>query len=201
MLFLHKVLKQILRRRGLWLNGQPLQTSKKYNAGFLGLASYYRRFIVNFSIIAEPLYKLCRKTVPFEWGPRQETAFMKLKQSSVSAPVLAYPDFSANAGTFILDTDAILSQVQPDGLEKFIAYGSRSLNDHERNYCTTRLEMLALVTYVDHFRYYLLGCKFRIRTDHSSLRWLMSFKEPEGQVARWLERLQKYDYDIEYRPG
>lgn len=82
-----------------------------------------------------------------------------------------------------------------------IASDSRSLNKHEKNYCTTPLEMLALVTYVDYFRYYLLGRRFCIRTDHSSLRWLTSFKEPQGQVARWLECLQEYDYEVQHRPG
>jgi len=123
--------------------------------------------------------------------------------------VLAYPNFSTEAGSFILDTDAsqhlriggVLSQQQQDGTERVIAYGSLSLNEHEKNYCTIRLEMLALVTYVDYFRYYLLGRRFCVRTNHSSLRWLMSFKEPQGQVARWLERLQEYDYEVQHRPG
>ena len=82
-----------------------------------------------------------------------------------------------------------------------IAYVGCSLNEHEKNYRATRLEMLALVTYMDHFSYFLLGRKFRLRTDHHSLVWLMSFKEPQGQVARWLERLQEYDYEIQDRPG
>ena len=123
--------------------------------------------------------------------------------------MLAYPDFSPEAGSFKLDTDAsqyhgigaVLYQQQQDGTERVIAYGSRSLNEHEKNYCATRLEMLALVTYVDYFRYYLLGRRFRIRTDHFSLKWLTSFKEPQGQVARWLERLQEYDYEVQHRPG
>ena len=185
----------------------PLDVKELHS--FLGLASYYRRFIAGFSIIAEPLYKLCRKDTPFHWQQEQQSAFEELKHRLVSAPVLAYPDFNVGAGSFILDTDAsqhlgigaVLSQLQPDGTERVIAYGSRSLNEHERNYCTTRLEMLALVTYVDHFRYYLLGRRFCLRTDHHSLTWLMSFKEPQGQVARWLERLQEYDYTIEHRPG
>ena len=176
---------------------------------FLGLASYYRRFISGFSVIAEPLYKLCRKGIPFHWEREQQSAFEELKRRLVSAPVLAYPDFNPGAGLFILDTDAsqrlgigaVLSQLQPDGTERVIAYGSRSLNEHEKNYCTTRLEMLALVTYVDHFRYYLLGRRFCVRTDHHSLTWLMSFKEPQGQVVRWLERLQEYDFEIQHRPG
>ena len=150
-----------------------------------------------------------KKGIRFLWGPEQRRAFEELKHRLTSAPVLAYPDFSPCAGTFVLDTDAsqrlgigaVLSQVQSDGTERVVAYGSRSLNEHERNYCTTRLEMLALVTYVDHFRYYLAGCKFLLRTDHHSLKWLMSFREPEGQIARWLEPLQEYDFEVECRPG
>ena len=139
----------------------------------------------------------------------QKRAFEELKHHVTSAPVLAYPDLSPGSGTFVLDTDAsqrlgigaVLLQVQPGGTERVVAYGSRLLNDHERNYCTTRLEMLALVTYVDYFRYYLAGCKFLVRTDHHSLKWLMSFREPEGQIARWLERLQEYDFEVEHRAG
>lgn len=84
---------------------------------------------------------------------------------------------------------------------RVVAYGSRALHRHERNYCATRLEMLALVDFIDHFRYYLLGRKFLVRKDNHALRWLMSFKQPEGQVARWLERRQEYDFTIEHRPG
>ena len=164
----------------------PLALNVKELQSFLGLASYYRKFILGFSVIAEPLYQLCRKNVPFNWKQEQQSAFEELKDRLVSAPVLAYPNFSAEAGSFILDTDAsqyqgiggVLSQQQQDGTERVIAYGSRSLNDHEKDYCTTRLEMLALVTYVDYFCYYLLGRRFFIRTDHSSLRWLTFFKEP-----------------------
>ena len=149
------------------------------------------------------------KGVSFQWQMEQESAFNELKNRLTTAPVLAYPDFSPDVGLFVLDTDAsqhlgigaVLSQLQPDGTERVIAYGSSSLNEHEKNYCATQLEMLALVTYMDHFRYYLLGRKFRLRTDHHSLVWLMSFKEPQGQVARSLERLQEYDYEIQHRPG
>ena len=187
----------------------PAPVNVKELQSFLGLAGYYRKFIFGFSIIAESLCKLCRKNVPFSWQQEQQAAFEKLKDHLVSAPVLAYPDFSPAAGPFVLDTDAsqylgigaVLSQQQEDGTERVIAYGSRSSNEHEKNYCTTRLEILALVTYVDYFRCYLLGRKFRLRTDHHSLRCLTSFKEPQGQVARWLERLQEYDCEIQHRPG
>ena len=112
---------------------------------FLGLASYYSRFIADFCIIAEPLYRLSKKGIRFLWGPEQRRAFEELKHHLTSAPILAYPDFSPGAGIFVLDTDAsqrlvigaVLSQVQSDGTERVVAYGSHSLNEHERNYCAT----------------------------------------------------------------
>ena len=175
----------------------PADTSEVRS--FLGLASYYRRFIPEFASRSEPLCRLLRKDVEFEWTVAQEQAFRDLKDCLVNPPVLAYPNFGPEAGEFILDTDAstskgigaVLSQKQSDGTERVIAYGSRSLRVSERNYCATRAEMLALVEFVDCFRYYLLGKKFQVRTDHHALQWLKSFKEPQGQVARWLERLQE----------
>ena len=95
----------------------------------------------------------------------------------------------------MVDTDAsgeglgaVLSQVV-GGCEHILAYASRVLSNNERKYCATRREMLALVWAVHHFRPYLYGKEFQIRTDHNCLKWLLSFKEPEGQVARWLEAL------------
>lgn len=122
---------------------------------------------------------------------------------------MAYPNFAADAPPFILDTDgsssvgigAVLSQVQPDGTERVIAFGSRTLSSAERNYCTTRVELLAVVTFIRQFRYFLLGKRFILRTDHSSLRWLHSFKNIEGQAARWLEQLSNFDYTIVHRAG
>ncbi|KAJ3588488.1 hypothetical protein NHX12_012080 [Muraenolepis orangiensis] len=107
----------------------------------------------------------------------------------------------------ILDTDssdvgigAVLSQVQ-EGRKRVLAYGSRKLSKTEQNYCTTRRELLAVVEFASHFRQYLLGRPFTVRTDHSSLRWRTQMKEPEGQLARWLERLGEYNFEIVHRPG
>ena len=138
----------------------------------------------------------------------QESAFNELKHRLTIAPVSAYPDFSPDAGLFVLDTDAskplgigaVLSRLQLNDTERVIAYVSRSLNEQEKNYCGTRLEMLALVNCMDHFRYYLVGQKLRLRTDNHSLVWLMSFEERQGQVARWLGRL-RYDSEIQRHPG
>lgn len=88
-----------------------------------------------------------------------------------------------------------------ESVERVIAYASRTLNKSEKRYCVNRKELLALVNFVKPFRHYPYGKKFLVRTDHGSLRWLMNFKNPEGQVARWLELLSSYEMQIEYRPG
>ncbi|XP_053356089.1 uncharacterized protein LOC128527651, partial [Clarias gariepinus] len=171
---------------------------------FLGLASYYRRFVKNFATIASPLHELTRKNQPFRWDWVHARAFTQLREALVTSPVLEYPDASR---MFILDRDAsdvvlgaVLSQVS-EGKERAIAYFSRALSGPEKNYCVTRRELLAVVAALKHFRPYLYGQSFLLRTDHASLVWLLSFKEPEGQLARWLERLQDYDFIVQHRAG
>ena len=176
----------------------PQPTSLSELRSFLGLVGYYRRFIPNFSDIASPLTKLTRKYT------KCEESFQKLKELLVSAPVLGFPEGN---GTFILDTDAslhgigaVLSQVQ-NGEEKVISYASKKLNRSQKNYCTTYRELLAVVHFVRQFRHYLWGRPFLIRTDHSSLVWLKSFKSPEGILARWLSVLDTFDFTLEHRKG
>lgn len=171
---------------------------------FLGIASYYRKFILDFSTIAYPMTQLTRKDKRFEWTDCCEDAFLKLKDALTSAPVLAYPKPN---GQYILDTDAsnfgvggVLSQVQ-DGVEKVIAYGSKTLSRSQRGYCTTYRELLAVVIFVKQFKHYLYGREFLLRTDHASLVWLTNFKEPEGMVARWLAMLGTYQFQVQHRRG
>ena len=144
------------------------------------------------------------KGVPFEWTKDCQLAFDTLKERLTSAPVLTFP---CPGGVFILDTDAsntglgaVLSQMQ-DGLERVLGYFSRSLSKTERNYCVTRRELLALVAATEHFNYFLYGQKFVMRTDHSALQWLMNFQNVQGQLARWLQKLQQYDFDVIHRAG
>lgn len=94
----------------------------------------------------------------------------------------------------------MLLQVQ-NGVERVLCYGSYTLSPEQKRYCTTRKELLAVVRFTRQFRHYLLGRSFTIRTDHSSLTWLLHFKEPQGQIARWLEELSQYDMKIVHRPG
>ena len=171
---------------------------------FLGLAGYYRNFIREFSTVAKPLSALAEKGKRFQWTEECEVAFRRIKTALISAPILAFPHAEGN---LVLDTDAsdtglgaVLSQEQ-GGQERVLAYGSRTLSKAERNYCVTRRELLAIVFSLRKFRHYLLGRPVRVRTDHASLRWLLEFKEPEGQVARWLQIIDTYDIKIEHRPG
>ena len=93
-----------------------------------------------------------------------------------------------------------MSQIQ-NGEEVVIAYGSKAFSKTQEAYCTTRRELLAVVMFVEHFRYYLWGRHFLIRTDHASLTWLVNFREPEGILARWLTILFTYDFEIMHRAG
>ena len=182
----------------------PTPTCVKEVRAFLGICSYYRCFIYRFSDVAKPPLKLTEKDQTFSWTEECMKAFETLKQKLTEAPILARPDFEKE---FILDTNAsdiaiaaVLSQ-NIDGKEHVIAFASKLLSKCERRYCVTSKELLAMVNYVKHFRHYLYGKKFILRTDHESLRWIMNFKNPEGQVARWLERLSSYDMKIEHRAG
>ena len=128
-----------------------------------------------------------------------------MKTQLISAPNLALHDWSK---PFVLDTDAsetrigaVLCQLGEDGSKIVVAYTSRVLSKQERNYCVTRKELLAVVTFLQHFKQYLIGLPFTIRTDHSALTWLQNFKQPEGQLTRWLKKLQELQFTIVHYPG
>jgi transposase InsO family protein len=183
----------------------PAPTSVKEVERFCGLANYHRSFIKNFADIVASLYRLTGPKAVFEWGEVQQKAFDQLKQVLTSPPVLAFPNPN---DPFVLDTDASdqavgssLSQIQ-GGQERVIAYGSYALTNEQRRYCTTRKELLAVIRFLRQFRHYLLGPKeFVVRTDHSSLTWLMNFRDPQGQLARWLEEISQYNVLVKHRPG
>ena len=185
----------------------PTPSKMAHVRSFLGLTCYYQRYIPNYADIAEPMQKLVGKKVKFIWGASQQTSFDLLKHSLINAPILAFPN---DSGKFILDTDAsnvaigsVLSQVQ-DGQEKVIAYGSKTLNRAQRNYCTTKRELLAIFHFVTaKFRSYLLQRNFLLRTDHASLTWLMNFKDHDSLLNRWVMGLQPFSslWTLEHREG
>ena len=205
-------LGHIVGRNGLACDPEKLSAVRNWHAPdrlkavrqFVGFVGYYRRFVKNFAELAEPLVALTRKGTPFIWTDRQQSAFDALKACLLSAPILGFP---TEEGRFILDTDAslfavggVLNQIQNEN-EVVIAYASRSLRLSQRRYCTTRLEMLAAVVMCTHFRSYLRGSQFTLRTDHSSLRWLQKFRNEDGMLARWYLLLGQFSVTFEYRPG
>ncbi|GKA28067.1 putative reverse transcriptase domain-containing protein, partial [Tanacetum coccineum] len=167
---------------------------------FLGLAGYYRRFIEGFSKIAKPMTKLTQKNVKFDWGEKEEAAFQLIKQKLCSAPILALPKGSEN---FIVYCDAShkgLGAVLMQN-EKVIAYASRQLKIHEKNYTTHDLELGAVVFALKIWRHYLYETRCTVFTDHKSLQHILDKKELNMRQRRWLELLSDYDCDIRYHPG
>ncbi|GFT29538.1 retrovirus-related Pol polyprotein from transposon 17.6 [Trichonephila clavipes] len=171
---------------------------------FLGLCSYFRRFIKGFCYLAEPLQSLLKSGVEFHWGPEEVEAFNSLKKALTSDPVLGMYDERASTE---VHTDAsgygigaVLVQIQ-NNVEKVIAYASRTLTKVEKNYSTTERECLAIVWATNKFRPYIFGKHFTVVTDHHSLCWLMNLKDPSGRLARWALRLQEHDFDVKYKTG
>jgi len=176
---------------------------KRELEGYLGFMNYHREFIPNFAGVSACLYEKTGKA-EFGWGPEQQLAFEELKRGAMHSTTLIYPN---SEEMFILDTDAsdvavgaVLLQERL-GVEYPVYFASKVLTPVQRRYCTTRRELLAVITFARQFRHYLLGRRFIIRTDHHSLIWLMQFRNPEGQIARWLEELSQYDFNIQHRPG
>ncbi|GKA62647.1 putative reverse transcriptase domain-containing protein [Tanacetum coccineum] len=165
-----------------------------------GLAGYYRRFIKGFSKIAKPMTKLTQKKVKFEWSDKQEAGFQLLKQKLCSAPILALPEGSED---FIVYCDASIKGLGVVLMqrEKVIAYASRQLKIHEKNYTTHDLELGAVVFSLKLWRHYLYGTKCTVFTDHKSLQHILNQKELNMRQRRWLELLSDYDCEIRYHPG
>ena len=183
----------------------PTPTDVKTLRSFLGLTSYYRRFVPDFAKIAGPLHALTKKDVSFIWTETCQQSFETLKKLLTSAPVLCFPQFDK---PFILETDAsgvglgaVLAQKQEDGSVRPIAYASRSLQPHERNYGITELEGLGVVWAVKHFRPYLYGHSCDVYTDHSALTSLLNTPQPSGKLARWGMAIQELDLRIHHRAG
>ena len=180
----------------------PVPKSVTEVKSFLGLCSYYRRYVRDFAAIARPLHHLTEKMKEFHWNPEAHKAFEQLKDCLTSSPILAFPSMKE---PFILYTDAsqfaigaVLAQLQK-GLERVICYASKSLNKAQSLYSTTKCELLAIANYTRHFKHYLLGRRFKIITDHRALQWLHNFKDLDALTARWLEKLAAFDYEIEHR--
>ena len=180
----------------------PTPGNAKAVRQFLGLASYYRRYIKNFANIAAPLHHITEKSAQFSWNQECEEAFLTLKQQLLQSPILIFPNFSPTARPFVLQTDAsargIGAVLEQGG--QVVAYASRVLTKAERSYSVIQQECLAILYALKQFRHYLLGRQFTLQTDHAPLQWLSSQKM-EGLLCRWALSMQEFDFNIEYCKG
>ena len=179
---------------------------------FLGKCGYYRRFIADYANISAPLVQYTKQDqhegiANLHKDPAAVGAFRTMKWKLMSAPILAYPQFHGKP--FILDTDfsvdpgaigGVLSQEQ-DGQERVIAYGARRLQPRERNYASTKGELLAVIFFLQYYKYYLLHRPFVLRTDNRALTWICSLESPTGMILRWLEILASFDFTVKHQKG
>jgi len=183
----------------------PTPKTAKELKSFLGLISYYRRFIANSAKITDPLNRLLRKHTKFNWTTDQQGAFEHLKALLKSAPILAHPNFTQ---PFILQTDAsiegivaVLSQVDSSNSEHHIAYASRALKPAEKNYPITELETLSLVEFTKYFRPYLYQQEVIVYTDHTAVTAVLCEANPSSRIARWGLALAGFHLIIQPRKG
>ena len=184
----------------------PRPQTKRQVRVFLGLASYYRRFVPHFSSLAGPLTELTRNQQPdrVKWTTEVERAFQALKDALCSDPVLVTPDFSL---PMVLQTDAsetgvgaVLAQLR-GGEEHPITFISRKLLPREKNYSTVEKECLAIKWAVEKLKYYLLGRQFTLVTDHAPLVWMARNKDTNARVTRWFLALQPFSFTVTHRSG
>ncbi|GAB2236277.1 hypothetical protein Droror1_Dr00028206, partial [Drosera rotundifolia] len=178
----------------------PRPTTVTEVRSFLGLAGYYRRFIEGFSSIALPLTNLTRKVTKFVWTDSCEKSFQKLKEKLTTAPILALP---SDGEGFVIYSDASYQGLGCVLMQngRVIAYASRQLKPHEKNYPTHDLELAAVIFALKLWRHYLYGVSCDLFTDHQSLKYIFTQKELNMRQRRWLELIKDYDLTVQYHPG
>lgn len=183
----------------------PVPKNKKELHSFIGLISYFRKFIKDFSIIAKPLYDLLKANNEFEFDSKQLEVFDKFKTILSSKPVLSI--YSPTAETQLhcdassVGFGSILLQKQDDGQFHPIFFFSKRTTDAESHYHSYELECLCIVNSIKRFHVYLHGVKFKIFTDCDSFRLTLSKKDIVPRIMRWVLFLSEYNYEIEHRPN
>ncbi|KAK1664958.1 hypothetical protein QYE76_053117 [Lolium multiflorum] len=177
----------------------PTPQSPRALRGFLGLAGYYRRYIQDFGLIAAPLTRLLRRDA-FSWDEEAATAFAALQRALTTGPVLQMPDFDE---PFVVDCDASgigFGAVLHQG-EGPLAFFSRPFAARHHKLAAYERELIGLVQAVRHWRAYLWGRTFRVRTDHYSLKFLLDQRLSTVPQHQWISKLFGFDFTVEYRPG
>lgn len=182
----------------------PPPRSVKQVRSFLGLINFYRTFIDKCAEKSEPLNRLLRKDIKFVWSEDCQKAFEELKEHLIHYPILRCPDFELpfeiHVDASLVGLGAVLIQ-RFDRKEHPIAYASKTLTKPERNYSVTERECLAIIFGLEHYREYVDGTHFIIITDHAPLTWLRSLKNPTGRLARWIAKIDQFQFTIYYRKG
>ena len=182
----------------------PSPTNVKTVRQFLGHAGFYRRFIQDFSKIAKPLYKLLEKDAKFEWDTDCQQSFEELKAYLTTAPIVRAPNwqlpFEVMCDVSDLVVGAVLGQ-RAEGKPYVVYYASKTLNEAQRNYTTTKKELLAVVYALDKFRAYLIGSDIIIFTDHSALKYLLTKQNAKARLIRWVLLLQEFNLQIRDKKG
>src|SRR5436305_3951054 len=228
-----KFLGNIIRKNGRKVDTDKVEKVKNYPRpenisqlrGFLGLASYYRKFVKDFSKKIKTMTKLLEgmkrgarkskwekekrkgiKDIEFleKWGKEQEESYKLMKKVLTETPVLIHPNFEKD---FILSTDAsgyalgaVLEQEGDDKKIHPVEYASKTLTKAEQKYSITELECYAIVWGIEKFHHYLYGRKFKVVTDHQTLIWLMKNENSlKGRRARWVLKMKPYDFEITYK--
>jgi hypothetical protein len=201
-------LGHIINREGLALDPKKVAAILDWKApkdvreikSFIGMTSYYWRFIEGFSKIARPMTVLLAKKVEFKWTPVCQESFEMLKKKLTTTPVLILLDvhkpFSVYCDASFTGLGCVLMQ---EG--RVVAYSSRQLKVHEKNYPTHDLELAVVVHALKTWRHYLYGHKCDIYTDHKRLEYISTQSELNMMQQRWLELIKDYELKIHYHPG
>ena len=201
-------LRHIVSKEGIRVDSKKIEVVVEWKPprnvtevrSFLGLAGYYRRFVKGFSMTATPMTRLLQKNVKYKWSEKCQRSFDKLKAFLTEAPVLTQPTCGKE---YVIFNDASLNGLRCVLMQegKVVAYASRQLKSHEKNYPTHDLELAAIVFALKIWRHYLYGEKCFIYTDHKSLKYLPSQRELNLRQRRWMELIKDYDCVIDYHQG
>lgn len=182
----------------------PVPKNADETKRFIAFCNYYRRFIKNFAEISYPLNKLTRKRVEFVWTQECQESFEKLKEALIDPQILKYPDFEKE---FIVITDAsniacgaILAQ-EYDGIDLPVAFASRAFTKGESHKSPIEKELAAIHWALQHFKPYLYGLKFKVKSDHRPLVYLFSMRNPTSKLVRMRMDLEDFDFIVEYIKG
>jgi len=188
------------------INELPEPKTKKTLRSFLGMTSFYRRFIPDAATITAPLTSLLSKETkePLQFNPKAKLSFEKLKHCLTRHPILRLPDinrpFVVRSDASNIGLGAVLLQYDDDTPYP-IAYASRKLTSAEQNYSTIERECLGIIFAINKFRYYLLGSEFILEIDHKPLIYLSKVKGSNARLLRWSLNLQPYKFRIVHIPG